>query len=136
MGVKKINRFQFNWSASQNFPYNQNLPLSGVTNGVMSGTNTIYSNVQNVQNFDNLGLIVNYVGTASGTILIMGSNYPDLGEPWCPLTFTPPITQPSGSSGFYGIDLNNFPWYYLQVQYTNASGSGILTVSIAQKDVN
>lgn len=133
MGVKKRNSYQLNWSATANIPYNQNVAASGVTNGVMTGTLTIYSNVQNVSNFDNLGLVVTYTGTPTGTLSILGSEF---GDVFYALTFNPALTQPAGGAGGYLINLNQFPWAYLMVQYVNASGSGILTVSMGYKDLN
>lgn len=134
MGVKKNNVFVFNWGSTLNSnPYNQNLPLSGVKTGTMSGTNTIYSNVQDTFNFDNSGLIVTWTGTPTGTISVLVSNR---GDVFYSLTFDPAITQPAGSAGGYAINLNQIPFRYVAVQYTNASGSGVLTVDICQKDLN
>lgn len=107
--------------------------MSGVTSGVMSSTNTIYSNVQDLGNFDNNGLIITYTGTATGTISVLVSEY---GDVFYALTFNPVLTQPAGSSGGYAVNLNQIPWRFLAIQYTNASGSGVLTVSIGQKDLN
>lgn len=133
MGVKKRNSWAFNWVSTLNSPYVANLPQSGVTNGVMTGTNTIYSNVQDVGNQDNMGLIVTYSGTPTGTISVLVS---ELGDFFYPLTFSPPLTQPSGSSGGYAVNINQIPWRFIAVQYMNTSGSGVLTVSIGQKDIN
>lgn len=134
MGVKKNNVFVFNWGSSLNSnPYNSNLPLSGVLAGAMASTNTIYSNVQDTWNFDNSGLIVTWTGTPTGTISILVSNR---GDVFYPLTFSPPLSQPAGSAGGFAINLNQIPFRYVVVQYTNASGSGSLTVDICQKDLN
>lgn len=133
MGVKKRNSYQLNWSATQNVPYSPNTPASGVVNGAMSGTNTIYSNVQDISNFDNEGLEITYAGTATGTISVLCS---ESGSHFYPLTFDPVLTQPSGSSGGYLVDLNNVPWRYVMIQYVNASGSGTLSIWLGSKDVN
>lgn len=101
--------------------------------GVMSGTSTILSNIQNIYNFDNHGLQIIYVGTATGTISILVSND---GTNFDSLTFSPVLTQPAGSSGHYAISLNQVPFSFLRVQYVNASGSGSLSVSICSKDLN
>lgn len=133
MGVKKRNSFLFNWNASNPAPFIPNTPLSGVLAGAMSGTNTVYSNIQDVSNTDNQGLEVTWTGTPTGTIQVLGS---ESGVNFYALTFVPPITQPAGAPGGYIIDLNQFPWRYLMVQYTNVSGSGSLTVWIGSKDLN
>lgn len=127
MGVKKINSYQI------------------FTNGAMSSTNQINSVVQNVQNFDNLGLEVVWTGTPTGTLTVNGAvnnPYPNPYSETNPipsqnsLTFDPSLAQPSGSGGGYIVNLNQFPWPWIQVQYINSSGSGTLNVYIFEKDVN
>lgn len=133
MGVKKANTFQLNWSATLNSPYSPNIPLSGVTSGVMASTNTIYSNVMMVENIDNMGLEVTWTGTPTGTISVLCSNS---GASFYSLTFSPVLGQPAGSAGGYLIDLNQLPFKYVAIQYTNASGSGTLKVYSETKDLN
>ena len=133
MGFKKVNRFEFNWTSTANIPYISSVPLSGVTNGVMSGTNTIYSNVQDIENADNIGLEVNYTGTATGTVTVLCSIS---GNFFYPVPFNPAITQPAGSTGGCLGFMNQESYKYLIVQYTNISGAGILNVFIETKDLN
>lgn len=128
MGAKKINIFQI------------------IVNGSMTGTAQLNSVVQNVQNFDNLGLEISWTGTPTGLLTINGAvNNGPAGNLYSPsnpipannsLTFNPALTQPTGSSGGYLIDLNQFPWPWLQVQYVNSSGTGTLNVWIFEKDLN
>lgn len=82
---------------------------------------------------DNIGLEVTWTGTPTGTFQVMVSNS---GINFYALTFNPALTQPSGTAGGYAIDLNQLPFKYLMLQYTNASGSGALTIYGQQKDVN
>jgi hypothetical protein len=82
---------------------------------------------------DNLGLAVSWTGTPTGTFQVMGSND---GAFFFPLTFSPALTQPADSSGGYGINLNQFPWKYLLLEYTNSSGSGLITTTLQVKDLN
>lgn len=133
MGVKKRNSFKFNWSATTPIPYDPNTPLSGTTTGAMASTNTIFSNIQDTSNFDNEGLEVTWTGTPTGTISVLGS---ESGANFYAVTFSPALTQPAGSAGGYLVNLNQFPWRYLMIQYVNASGSGSLTVWIGSKDLN
>lgn len=133
MGFKKTNELQFNWGSVPNVPYNPNIARSGVTTGTMSGTNTIYSNVLDVTNFDNFGIEMTWTGTPTGTLSVMCSTS---GVNFYALTFSPAITQPAGSAGGYLIDLNQLPFRYLMLQYVNASGSGILTAFTEEKDLN
>lgn len=133
MGVKKRNTFLMNWNATSQAPFGPNKPLSGVEIGAMTGTNTIFSNIQDVSNTDNQGLEVQWTGTGFGTIQVMGS---ESGSNFFALTFDPPLLQPAGTAGGYGIDLNQFPWRYLMVQYENISGTGELTVWLGSKDLN
>lgn len=134
MGVKKRNSFSFNWSSTANIPYSPNVPLSGVTAGVMTGTSTIYSNAQDVGNVDNLGLIVSWTGTPTGTISYLVSELGDIFDALS--SFSSALAQPSGSAGSYPITFTQLPFRFFMVQYVNSSGSGLLTVSIGQKDLN
>lgn len=132
----------FNWQS--NNPQTDFLPVnnntvnkgsvpSGVVNGTMSGTNTIYSQILDISKMDNQGLEVAWSGTPTGTFSVLVSNS---AVNWPSLTFTPPLAQPVGSAGEYAVDLNQLPFKYMMLQYTNISGSGVLTVYGQQKDLN
>lgn len=106
---------------------------SGVVNGVMASTNTIYSQIIDLSKMDNIGLEVTYTGTPTGTFSVMVSNS---GVNFYALTFNPALTQPSGGAGGYAINLNQLPFKYMFLQYVNSSGSGVLTVYGQNKDIN
>jgi len=106
---------------------------SGLINGSMSGTNTIYSQILEVAKMDNSGLEVTWTGTPTGTLQLMVSNS---GVNFYALTFSPPIAQPSGSSGGYVISINQIPFKYMMFQYINSSGTGTLTIYGQNKDLN
>jgi hypothetical protein len=133
MGNKNQNTMLLNWTTTTPVPFVPNTPPSGVTAGVMTGTSTIYSQIIDVTIKDNQGLELTWTGTPTGTIQIMGSSS---GANFYALTFSPLLAQPAGAAGGYLIDLNQFPWKYLMVQYTNASGSGLLTTWLTTKDLN
>ena len=133
MGSKKRLSFEFNWSATQNVPYSPNIPLSGVTGGVMTGTNTIYSNVVNTANTDNEGVEITWTGTPTGTVQVLCS---ESGIFFYALTFNPALGQPAGAAGGYLINVNQIPFRYFMLQYTNVSGSGLLTAWLGSKDLN
>jgi hypothetical protein len=101
--------------------------------GSMTGTSTITSDTYNVVNLDNIGLQCIWTGTATGTITVNGSVD---GSTFTSLTFNPALTQPAGSAGNILIDINQFPFPFLNVAYTNATGSGTLNVWLFGKDVN
>lgn len=111
----------------------RNLDFQNITNGVMTGTTTITSATTNVQNLDNVGLEISWTGTPTGTISVLGSNS---NVNFYPLTFSPALTQPAGSAGGYLIDLNQFPFFYIQIQYVNVSGTGVLNTYFSGKDLN
>lgn len=98
---------------------------SGTLAGTMSSTNTIYSQIVDVATTDNLGLELTWTGTPTGTFQVTGSNS---GANFYALTFDPALTQPAGSAGGYLIDLTQFPFRYILLEYTNSSGTGTLTV--------
>jgi len=106
---------------------------SGTVNGAMASTNVIYSNIIDLSFYDNIGLEVTWTGTPTGTIEVLVSNS---GINFYSLTFNPGLTQPAGSASGYVIDLNQIPFRYLLLRYTNASGSGTLTAYGFGKDLN
>ncbi len=108
-------------------------PASGTLAGTMSGTAVIYTNIIDVAKMDSIGLEVSWTSTAHGTLEVQGSNS---GINWFTLTFDPALAQPAGTAGAYGIDLQQYPFKYLRLKYTNASSSGTITVYCQFKDLN
>ena len=106
---------------------------SGVTGGIMSGTNTIYSQILPIANMDNTNLEVSWTGNPVGTLQVLVSNS---GLNFPALTFNPPIQQPVGVAGYLTIDLNQLGSRFLMLQYANTSGSGVLSVIAQNKDLN
>lgn len=133
MGHKKANTFQFNWSATSPVPFSPNTALSGVITGAMASTNVIYSNIQDLTNTDNQGLEFSWTGTPTGTIALFASVG---GVSFFAVTPSPALTQPAGSATGFITALNQFPYRYFYIQYTNVSGTGVLTALIQSKDLN
>lgn len=104
-----------------------------ITNGVMTGTSVVTSSVIDKTNLDNVGLHIIWTGTAVGTIEVKCSIF---GTVYDALTFNPVLAQPAGSAGSYLIDLNQVPFPYVKVVYTNGSGSGVLNVHLCGGDLN
>jgi len=98
----------------------------------VSSTNTYTSVSTDVNQLHNIGLDVRILGTMTGTFSVLGSND---NQVFTALTFAPAIVQPSGSNTTFLLDLNQFPFRYLKVQYVNASGSGTLTSLMSAKDL-
>jgi hypothetical protein len=115
-------------------PANNGSTPSGVAGGTMSGTNTIYSNIIELSRMDNEGFVVNWTGTPAGVLTVFAANAD--GQTWPSLTFNPSLAQPSGSAGYYGLEINQFKFKYLMFQYVNASGSGVLTINAQSRDLN
>jgi hypothetical protein len=130
---------QFNWQSANPVttflptPYQTGSAPSGVLGGTMSGTNTIYSQIIDVSKMDNVGLEVAWTGAPTGTFQVLTSCS---GINFNAITFNPPLAQPSGSAGGYSVDLNQLPFKYILLKYTNSSGSGVLTVYGQNKDLN
>lgn len=99
----------------------------------VSSTTTYTSGTFNISNLDNVGLQVKFAGTMTGTFTV---NCSIDNVNFIALTFNPTLTQPTGSNLSYLIDLNQVPWPYTNVAYTNASGSGTLDVYLSAKDLN
>ncbi len=127
-------RYELTWVTSTPVPYIPGRPSlpAGTTAGVMASTNVIYTNILDVTTMDDLGLEVTWTGTAIGTIEIMGSVS---GAVFYALTFDPVLGQPAGSSSGYLIDLQQFPFPYLMVKYTNSSSTGSITTWVCAKDI-
>jgi hypothetical protein len=139
MSGKNQSLITFNWQSTN--PVTGFLPPpviygggsapSGVSSGTMSSTNTIYSQILEKSRMDNIGIELAWTGTPTGTISVLvsvsGINFPAL-------TF--PINQPAGSAGTTALSLNQLPFKYFMLQYTNASGSGLLMAYGQQQDLN
>lgn len=122
----------FNWQS--NNPITNFLPLpanqtgsvpSGVVAGSMSGTNIIYSQIVRHSTMDNIGLEITWSGNPSGALQVLVSNS---GIYFYPLSLCLTGLQPAGTSGGYVLSLNEIPFRWLLLQYTNASGSGSLFI--------
>lgn len=129
----------FNWQSTN--PQTGFLPAntssgsipSTVVLGTCSSTNTIYTNILEVSRMDNHGIEMAWTGTPTGTLTVVGSNS---GLNWFSLTFNPALSQPTGSALVYGIDLNQYPWKYVMLQFVNESGSGTVAAYAQLKDLN
>jgi uncharacterized membrane protein len=107
---------------------------SGVLTGTMSGTNTIYSNIFDVSRMDDLYLEVAWTGSSVGVFSILASVS---GVNFNTLTFgAVPLAQPIGVDGGYGVNIALQGFKYILLQYVNASGVGVLTVNLQEKDLN
>ncbi len=116
-----------------NQPISQWAPGPQILSASVSSTNTYVSLTQAVANKDNVGLQIIFAGTMVGTLTV---NCSIDNVHFDALTFSPVLTQPSGSALRYLIDLNQVPFPYFNVSYTNASGSGTLSVFFSAKDLN
>lgn len=99
----------------------------------VSSTNTYTSAVTDINQQHNVGLDIRFVGTMTGTLTVNCSND---GLTFTALTFNPALSQPAGSNLTYLVNLNNLPFKYLQVSYTNSSGSGTLISYLTSKDLD
>lgn len=99
----------------------------------MASTNTIYSQIVDVSKMDNIGVEISWTGTPVGTFAVMVSNS---GVTFSALTFSPALAAPAGAAGYFTIGLNQFPFKYIFLQYTNASGSGTLSAVGQNRDLN
>lgn len=101
--------------------------------GTMIRTVTVTSVPTNIKNLDNIGFQIAWTGDAAGTLEIQCSID---GVTYYPLSFDPPILQPSGTEGGYLINLTELPYPWIQLKYRNASGTGNLSAWICGKDIN
>lgn len=99
----------------------------------MASTNVIYSQIIEKSRIDDINLELTWTGTPTGTFEIMVSNS---GVNFYALTFNPALAQPAGSASGYDINLTQLSSKYIMLKYTNASGSGNLTVYGQFQDIN
>lgn len=99
----------------------------------MASTNVIYSQIIEKSRQQNVNLEVTWTGTPTGTFEVLVS---DSGINFYALTFNPVLSQPAGSASGYTINLSDLSAKYMMLKYTNASGSGSLTVYGQFQDVN
>lgn len=106
--------------------------------GADLGSASVNSNVSNVLNQDNIGIVTTWTGTSPvGTLNIQVSNdyNPDNGNGnWVTLDFGSAIAI-SGNTGSLNITINQLPYTYLRAQYSKVSGTGTLNCSITTKQV-
>lgn len=106
---------------------------SGTVGGTMASTNVIYTNILEKSRMDNVGLEVAWTGTPTGTLVVLASNS---GLNWPSLTFDPVLDQPAGSASSILVNLNQIPFKFFMLKYTNASGSGTIKVYGQNCDLN
>lgn len=116
-------------------PANQSGSIpSGIASGTMSGTNTIYSQIIEKSRMDNVGATVSWSGTAVGTLSVLVSTD---GVNFNALTgYSPTLQQPAGIDGGYAMNHTQLSSKYIMFQYVNASGAGILKITLQFQDLN
>lgn len=116
-------------------------------NQTMTGTSTLTSIPTNIKYRDSVAIQLQWTGTPTGTFSVQGSldyspGLPQTAAPpgganpgtWTPITLSPaPVA--SGSSGVILLNLNQLAFPWIRVQYTNASGTGVLTGYISAKSL-
>ncbi len=108
------------------------LPFTQMNAVAVSSTTVYTSPSTDINQLHNIGLDIRFTGTMVGTLTVQCSNDNSV---FTALTFNPVLTQPSGSNLNYLVDLNQVPFRYVRIQYTNASGSGTLTSLLTAKDL-
>lgn len=131
--------YVFNWQSTNPVagflptPYQTGSKPSGTLLGTMASTNTIYSNILDISHYDNFGVEFNWTGTPTGTLSVLASNS---GQNFYSITFSPSLISPAGSASGFLLNLNQFPWKYILLEYVNSSGSGSLSAYGQGKALN
>ncbi len=108
------------------------LPYTQFNATAVSSTTAYHSASTDISQLHNIGLDIRFAGTMNGTLTVECSND---NATFASLTFNPALSQPAGSNLAYLVDLNQVPFRYVRTSYTNASGSGTLTVLMTAKDL-
>lgn len=94
----------------------------------VTGTNIYRSQVTDLQGIKNPCYQLFWTGTPTGTFIVQGSNRVKRDDTtdndWTTVPLDRPIVQPAGAAGGDFVDLGGFPFRYMRLKYTNASGSG------------
>jgi hypothetical protein len=118
-----------------------------ITNGVMAGTSTISSLITSIQFLDNIGLEFVWSGSPVGNfqVLISADYDPNqnIAGNWVPLLFTywngssfvTSYLLPTSLGSPYYLDLALLSAPWIQVTYTNISGSGTLNTFLTAKAI-
>lgn len=114
----------------------------------MTGTSVLLSQPTDISRKDNLAFQLQWSGNPTGTFQVQGSLDYNPGLPqsggaanagvWTSVPVAdgggaPP--QASGSSGQILMDLTEFAFPWIRIQYTNATGTGVLTGYVSGKSV-
>jgi hypothetical protein len=109
-----------------------------ITSQSMTGTNTILSQITNIKNFDDVYYEMQFTGTPTGVFTVqVSSSYDPITNPnaiFIPLPLSP-VPVASGTSGQIAIDINLEGSQWIQLTYTNTSGTGILNAYISGKSL-
>ena|SRR5258706_13808615 len=136
--MKAISEVNNNFSAAQ-------------SNNVMTGTSTLTSSVSDIRYKDSIAFELEWTGTPVGTFTVQGcldfspSNEiqgirgpPNAGN-WVTITNLADVNGNSlvaaGAPGQILINMTQVGWPYIRVQYTNTSGSGLLTGYMSAKSL-
>ncbi len=122
-----------------------------ITNGVMTGTNVLTSSITAIEFLDNLSYQFDWTSSPVGTFSVeISNNYNQDSQgnvlvtgTWVPVMLTyytggvwvtsPTVSTSVGTPIYIDITQTSAPW--IRCKYTNASGSGVLNVTISGKMV-
>lgn len=128
-------------------------PFLAFNAGAMASTNTIYSSISNILHKDTVGIELSWSGSPTGTFYVQVSNSykpalaqsegagaPNNGN-WTQVPLTDPVagttslttTTAAGNPMF--LNLNQLGAAWIQIVYTNSSGSGVLNGTITAKSL-
>ncbi len=114
-------------------------PFKIIDNGVMTGTTAVVSTLLNLEYYDNVGLETEWTGAAVGTFSVEASNqYDPATAPnvtFKAVTLASAPANPAGSASGWLLDLNQIPFKWVRLRYTNASSTGVLNVWAFRKKI-
>ncbi len=103
----------------------RNTPVSTLMNAVAVSSTTVYtSTVMPLATIRNAALQISWTGTPTGTLVVKGSVD---GVTYFDIQASIP-TQPAGSTSGVLLNIVDVGFGFLEVIYTNATGSGTMTV--------
>ena len=109
------------------------------TNGAMASTNAIVSEPLNMERVDNVGLEVEWTGNPTGAFVLEASNKYDpirnASATFKAITLADPPDDPAGSASGWLLDLNQIPFRWVRLRYTNASGTGVLNAYAFRRSI-
>lgn len=119
------------------------LPYKLISSASMTGVTVYTSSASNIMYYDNVAVQLQWTGNPTGVFQVQNSLDYNPGQPqskgevqagtWVPITLNPVPAAVTTATSSWTIQLDDLPFPWVRVLYTNSTGSGVLTGYISGK---